>query len=676
MRYEKYIPGYKWATEADWAVNTPYIAQPDVSVNAIVQPGDVFVMGYANNENDAMCKTAGWNNPSQTQLDVQFNNKVTPCHTYTNQWGENIAGDGTPFAKWHTNVVYLFKILNDSIKQGLKPATDPNDFELIDVLGKADGSIWKLGNDGINNPFSLRRKPAITKGNPVIGLALGTSPDDAEYSAYHTNYYAALGQGWPWRMLNIVSDIGKHYFIPSTDYMSTVGSVVYKVSDGYTTPQQIRGLTTGTIVSEFLANVIKQNPNQSLTVTSSANGAVLAMDALLSLNDTLTVLSADSTNTTKYVIEVSANGLSSNAVLTSTRYKVTVDVEPKSAGDTNAAGSGSVSGFDYGTSLRTVINNINVPAGASLSVINEAGAYVPFKMLNFDTAYVNVTVNSEIYLDVLAENGTTRITYKLNPQASPSMAFVLSDIYAVSQKDFLISFVPRGINVQNFLSNLVLSSGASMKLIDKMGYERTDGAVADDDKLVVMSADGSVTTVYHISKLATKYVPQTTYLAYILSSVYAIDQVNYKIDGASGTANISEFYAGIRAALGATAVVVDKNGNVKTTGDINGTDMVKVTSADGRIVVNYTFGPLTSAGWMQSSQIELYPNPSNGRLNVTGVEKGQRIQVYNEVGSAIIDMNVESNHEVISIHKQPAGLYMIVISENNKLLGKYKAVKY
>lgn len=590
--------------------------------------------------------------------------------------GENVAGDGTPFGKWHANVIYLFKILNDSIKQGLKPATDPNDFELIDVLGKENGSMWTLGTKGIGNPFSLRRKPEVTIGNPVNSIALGTSPEDAEYNAFNLDTYAALGQGWPWRMLNIVSDIGKHYFITPTDYMSTVGSVVYKVSDGYASPQQIRGLTTGTIVSDFLANVIRQNENQSLTVTSTANGAKLSMDAVLSLNDTLTVLSADSTNTTKYVIEVSENGLSSNAVLTSTRYKVTIDVQPKSASDEHTPGSGTITGFDYGTAIRTIINNVSVPPGATMTVISGDGAYVPLKMLNFDTTYVQVTVNADTYFEVLAENGTTVIKYKLIPQASESSAFVTSDLYSVKQIDLLIEFVPRGTNVQSFLSNIFPSLGASIKLVDKKGFERTDGMVADDDKLVVTSPDGKATRVYHISKLATLYVPETTYLAYILSNVYGIDQVTYKIHGASGIADISVFYSGIRAAQGATAVVVDSNGNEKITGDINGSDKVKVTSADGRMVVMYTFGPLTSADWMQANQIELYPNPSNGRLNVTGLEKGQRIQVYNSVGSAIIDTQVQNNHEIININEHPAGLYMIVVSDKTRLLGKYKAIKY
>jgi formylmethanofuran dehydrogenase subunit D len=226
------------------------------------------------------------------------------------------------------------------------------------------------------------------------------------------------------------------------------------------------------------------------------------------------------------------------------------------------------------------------------------------------------------------------------------------------------------------MSYLFPSLGASMKLVDKMGFEKTDSTVADDDKLVVTSKDGTKTVVYHISKLATKYVPETTYLAYILSNVYAIDQVVYKVAGVDGKETVSNFLTMVTPSAGASVAIVDKNGTVKINGDINGGDMVKVTSADGRIVVMYGFGPLTRTDLLNANQIELYPNPSNGKLNVTGVEKGQRIQVYNSLGSAIIDVNVESSHEIINLDKHPAGMYLIMISDKNRTVGKYKAIKY
>jgi hypothetical protein len=678
MRYEKYIPGYKWAAnEAEWVVD-PYLAQLDLSVSAIVQPGEVFTLGAVKNEMNYACGV--W--PVPSVLDVQFLNGNSACgNAWTNQWGEEIAENGTPMTKFFSQTIYLFKILNDSIKLGLKPATDPDDFKLIDVIGMGDGTNWTMAGASLNNPFSIVRKPEISSGNPVIGKSLGVnSPDDVEWDLYNIPYWNSRGNGWPARMILIAQDLGKHFFINPTNYMSTVSSLVYKVSEGYQSepphePQTIRGITTGTTVAGFLDNIIKADEGQSLTLTSANDGSMLAVDALLSLNDTLTVLSADSTNTTKYVLEVSEDGLSSDAVLTSTRYEITIDAEPKSAGDEHTPGSGSITGFEYGTTLQTVINNVTEPAGATMTVISGEGAYVPLKRLNYDTTFVTVTVNDNTFFEVIAENGVTTITYQLLPSASASSAFVLSDVYSVSQSNMLIEFVPRGTNAQSFISNLVPSAGSTMKLVDKWGFERTDGGVADDDRLIVTSADGTVSVTYHIGKQATEYIPANTYLAYILSNVYGIDQVEYQIHGASGIADISEFYSRIRTAPGATAVVIDENGSEKISGTLSGSDMVKVTSADGKIEVMYTFGQLTSSDFFEASQIEFYPNPTNGILNVLGVEKGQRIQVYNTVGTAVLDIEVNSNRGVIPLQNEPAGMYLIVVSKENRLVGRYKAIK-
>ena len=71
--------------------------------------------------------------PVPGQLDVQFNN-YTGNQTYENPWGEAVSDNGSPVRKWSNSQWYMFKILNDSVKLGLKPATDPNDFELIETL--------------------------------------------------------------------------------------------------------------------------------------------------------------------------------------------------------------------------------------------------------------------------------------------------------------------------------------------------------------------------------------------------------------------------------------------------------------------------------------------------------------------------------------------------------------
>jgi hypothetical protein len=261
------------------------------------------------------------------------------------------------------------------------------------------------------------------------------------------------------------------------------------------------------------------------------------------------------------------------------------------------------------------------------------------------------------------------------PDASKNSAFITSDVYAVSQKETLISFVPNGTVVSAFLANLVPSAGASLKLVDKVGHDRINGYVADDDKVVVTSPDGTVTRAYYIAKLATQYVTETTYLAYILSSVYAVDQVAYKVAGVSGDETVSAFLGKVTTSVGATANVVDKDGNVKTTGDVNGSDMVMVTSADGKIKVYYTFGPLTSASVLEANNIQLYPNPTNGEINVSGLKSGLRIQVYNSVGSVVREINVQNSIEKISLRNEPAGMYMIVVSNSSNIIGRYKAIK-
>jgi hypothetical protein len=296
-------------------------------------------------------------------------------------------------------------------------------------------------------------------------------------------------------------------------------------------------------------------------------------------------------------------------------------------------------------------------------------------MMNFDTTYVNVTVNSNIYFEVTAEDATTKINYQLVPDVSETDAFITSTVYDVVQKEVLIHYVPRGTNVQSFLANLIPSTGATMQLVDKFGLTRVDGSIAVDDKVIVTSSNGMVTKVYFIATLAEKYIPETTYLAYILSNRYDIDQVDYIVDGVSGDETLADFYAKITPSMGASAVVVDKDGNEKTSGDIDGSDMVKVTSVDGKIVVMYSFGSLTATEVVKTNNIELYPNPTDGKLNISGVERGNRIQIFNTNGSTIRDIIVESSIEVVSLQKEPAGMYLIVISDNSKLLGRYKAIK-
>ncbi len=675
-RYTKYVPGYKWVDEATWAISPATLVQ-DLNVNPIVQPGDVFALGDIRTEGSAhpdWLPDYVW--PVPAQLDVQFNNLNDQIH---NPWGEPIAKDKSPVRQWSNSEWYLFKILNDSIKLGLKPATDPNDFELIEVWGMGESTDWVIGGKTVPMISNWIRKPEIYKGNPEYKGSFGTTPEDAEWTYTDRPYWQARNAGWPMEILNIGNDVGQHFMYTPTHYMSTVTSVVYKVSDGYSMNEEIRGVRTGQTVADLFSNVVKANENQVLKVKSTADGIELAMDALLNMNDTLVVLSADSTNTTKYRLDVTEAGLNSDAVLESSKYDIEITQQPSAViEDNNAAemGKATISGFEYGTQINTLLANITVPSGASLTVIDGEGAYVPLTMLNFDTSYVSVTVNHNTYFEVVAEDGITSILYQLQPQASESSAFLTSDVYSVDQRDLLIEYVPRGTSVNAFLSNVVPSVGASIKIVDKSGLERVDGQIYQDDKVVVTSPNGEVKTVYYLSMLRTAYIQSTTYLAYVTSNVYTVDQVNMTIEGGlSGDTELSTFYSRITPATGATAVVTDANGVEKNSGTLAAGDMVKVTSADGMVEVMYEISFAVSAKLNNALNFQLYPNPTSGKVNISGVKAGERIRVFNSMGANVSDIKVQSNLETISLDNQPAGMYMIVISDQDQTLGKYKVMK-
>ena len=673
-RYNKYIPGYKWVDADEWAM-TPGYVEVDLNVNSIVAPGDVFTFGKMNNDRWPSEVEDYW---IPKQIDVLFNyNYEGRIQTWTNPWNEPLNGNPVDLGGTNTSW-YMFKILNDSIKKGLKPATDPNDFELIETFGMEDGTGWVIG--GYNKVAwqieRFIRKPEIYKGNPKPEGSFGTNWDDSEW------LYNSWNDTWskfPWPLsASIVSnDIGQHFINEPTHYKSTISSVEYKVSPGYSQSEKIRGVVTGTTVADFMGKIIKADENQSLKVMSNGDGSELATGDAISLNDVLVVMSADSSNTSKYIIEVSDAGLSSNAVLTSSLYTVEITDEPKSAGgeSDDHIGTGVISGFEYGTLLRTVISNVEVPAGASMVVVDGNNNYVPLKMMNFDTTYVDVTVTPDYSFEVIAEDGVTTIVYELKPQASGSSAFLTSNVYDVDQVNQLIEFVPRGTEANVFLSNLIPSLGATLKLVDKNGLEREDGYIAQDDKVIVTSEDATVQTVYYLSMLPTEYILSTTYLAYVTSKRFSVDQLNMNISGLQPSLEIETFYHRIVPSTGATAVVVDEGGNEKLHGNFSDGDMLKVTSADGKVEVMYTLDFLTSTELSVKAKLLVYPNPTNDVVSVAGASMGSRIRVFSSNGLLVHDVDVQGDVETISLREHSSGIYLVIVTNNGELTGQYKVVR-
>jgi hypothetical protein len=440
------------------------------------------------------------------------------------------------------------------------------------------------------------------------------------------------------------------------------------VSQGYEI-EDIEGLVTSVTVSDFLANIDKADENQTLVVVSSSDGTELATDAAITSTDTLVVTSANGENTTKYVLSVTDDGLNSSALITSSEYTVTVDEEPTS--NNEYIGIGSLSGFDYGTSLSDVIDNITLPVGAKLTILDPKDHFVPLSKLNYDTLYVDVTVNDSTFLQVVAEDNITTINYWLKP-GSGDEAIVVSDVFDVDQDAKLIDLLPDGIAVSNLFVNLFPSAGATMKVVDKSGLERTDyGIVRLDDKVIVTSESGDVSNTYFLSFLGA----ESPFLIYVVSSVYEVDQIDMLITGIETGTEVADMTANLEASLGATLTVLDNAGNVKSSGAVATDDVVKVTSSDGNYTATYALELFTSVNKLNADRIALYPNPTNGYINVSGLNAGEKIQVFDMMGVVIMEFNTNSDIARISLENQASGMYIIVVSDNKKMLGRYKAIR-
>jgi hypothetical protein len=417
------------------------------------------------------------------------------------------------------------------------------------------------------------------------------------------------------------------------------------VSSGFTTPQHITGVPSATTVSGLMSNINKAHEGQSLKVMGKENDDVLVE------SDTLIVSSADSSYVTKYVI--SLGSLSSDAVL---------EAKNGSGYTINYAGSeGTITGIQFGASIKEVMNNINKPENALITVLDIDENLVPLQLRNFNEDYVNTKASNRIFFEVIAEDGVSIILYQLILNGSASDAYLYSDLYHVDQDFKLVSFVPQGSNVQTLFTNLHPNDGASIKLLDKTGQERIVGKVEADDEIVVSSADQTVQHVYFIQFLEEGNGSK----AYVLSDVLKVDQIQKEISGLQENTSYETFLGQIKPAPEATFVLLDNQQQAVTSGMIAHGYTLVVSSGDGLKVVNYTISTLTSVDPRMIEALKIYPNPASDRIIIEGAGINDHLVIKNISGRTVkIVDNEELMSGSVSLGDLSPGIYLIYI--NNK----------
>jgi hypothetical protein len=323
-----------------------------------------------------------------------------------------------------------------------------------------------------------------------------------------------------------------------------------------------------------------------------------------------------------------------------------------------------------------VYEGVTVPDKANIVFIDAEGAYVSFKRVNFDQTLVDVLANDQIYFEVIAQDATTKIAYQLTPNASNSDAYVVSSVYIVDQSLLAIGFVPDDATVSTFFSNIVPSAGASVKLVDKFGIERTSGGIYKDDILVVTSKDGTVEKSYKIS-LAEQ---NPDHLMQITSDVYPIDQTNLIITVKEPFGfTIGGLKANLIPSENSRIFIINYEDKIKPDdGLIDRRDQIVLVYGDSVARMTYKMDYeriTTSTERMDKGAITLYPNPSSGLIHFEGLTTESIISIYNASGILLKQQKVLNDIESVSIENQPNGLYFITISEGNIRIGSYKVIK-
>ncbi len=657
-RYNMYVPGYRLADEGSAWNGAEYrkLVSFDADVNPIIAPGDVFLIGQGDIGKIGE-KSGMLTEPEDFEITFPYFDEDP------NVWGLGFNNDEALGGRNASIVFYLWKIDNPEIFDGTKAVGDPDDVTLIDAFGLPDGNWYEVaGYAGAVNQKAgnALRKPSIYKPNPSYVLSASDNPEDSEWILLDPKVVNVAD--------DIIAEFGSQSFDPPvTAYISTVSSLVYIVDDGYQGDLGITGISYGETIQQFYDNLIIADTAMDLRVKNSTDGAPRDLADPVAQGDTLVVISADGETTTKYELDLTPLDDNTNLV--------------PSDGSELTVADGAVSGFDQGTSLESVLAGVKTASDLSiLYIMNPDGELVPLQELDSDGEYQLVLASSDIMFEVIAQNGD-KAQYQLTPNSGVGDAFVLSSIYEVDNDYFIISGIPEGTAVSGFMANIIPAEGATVKIVDKLDYDRTLGGLAYDDLLVVVSNDGSKTVTYMLNFME-EIIINTQPSVSVPS-----DNIEVEVDVATSVSVTAED-DGLPAPPGALSytwsVSSGEAANVsianpdQATTDITfsalGSYVLQVVVDDGELESVATVNVSVVVGIETfNSAFKMYPNPASEKVILEFMDMGSRIPVvsiYNITGKTVYIGTAESRTKIIDVSSMDNGLYIIEINTGVETITK------
>lgn len=480
-----YVPSKRWAADGSpeaWAA-TPTVENPFVGRGFLKDDNqtDPWVKG-----NDVFVMSAAYNTPvQQTKIrqesDFIFRGNDVDNTKYA--WPNTLLLHRTT-PVWISTVdnVWLLKVLNDSILDGTKSvAISEADYELIDRF-EVDGNLvaGRAGNSGAN---TFIRKPSVNKGTLE---RIGGTLETAESSEWILNKVG--DPGWTFDMG--VSNIGIHTMTPVTNFLSTVTSVKFIVTPGYSGDElTIKGNITDYTPTSIALLIDKADASQSFEFKRASTP--LADNETLAAGDVLEVTSGDGRSVTIYTLVNSP--LDNNTSLLA------------KAGSGLTVTGNKITGVSAGSKLKDAIAQLEVAEKSVLNIYNANGALQTLKALTVDAQIVDVLVSEGLVLEVVAENDD-KATYSFDFALANNTAILMSNVLDIDQDKKIINNLPATATSSSLLSMVFANQGATIKIFDKAGFERVIGFINVDDVVVVTAPDGVTKSTYKLSEEAANSV--------------------------------------------------------------------------------------------------------------------------------------------------------------------------
>jgi len=316
--------------------------------------------------------------------------------------------------------------------------------------------------------------------------------------------------------------------------------------------------------------------------------------------------------------------------------------------ETNSAPVVTATVYDS-RATKVIENATSVPGTTTITVTAEDGSTSEYTVyFTFDNLSSDATLND------LTVDGTTVAGFSANTL-----------IYNVE--------LPYGTTTVPSVAGTPTISNAEVNVVDAASLPGTTviTVTAEDDYTQqVYEINFTLAAPSNIATLSDLKVDGTTVSGFNASTL------TYNVELSSGTTTVPT--------VAATATDENADVNITNAASLPGTTTILVTAEDNISTQTYSinFTVATSINdFTNGNSIVLYPNPSNGLVNIVfgnAINTAIEINVYNSIGSIVFTdklQDLESGKHEIDLTTLPKGMYFIKISADNESTVKNVIIK-